>query len=226
MREARTLERTDLNDQVYASLKQQLATRKLAPGERLSLQDLAERFGVSRSPVQNALTRLVAEGLVSVKPRSGHYVRPLTATVVVEAYDVREALELHAAERTVGRLGRRELRELRRLMEATLRTIDGRRFVDRAGYLATNAALHERQIALVGNALLLETYRSLCINVLMGRLLAGQGDDCAGVAAEHVELVEAFEAGSLDRARAVIRTHMETGKRLALEAIERSGGVL
>jgi DNA-binding GntR family transcriptional regulator len=55
-----TLMRADLQDHVYACLKDGLATRKLAPGEKLSLQELAQACGVSRSPVQQALTRLVS----------------------------------------------------------------------------------------------------------------------------------------------------------------------
>src|SRR5258708_5083015 len=114
------LARTDLHDQVYASLKVALATRKLAVGEKLSLQELATAYGVSRSPVQQALTRLVSEGLVEVKPHLGHFVKPLTVASVCEAYDVREALELWVAEQTVGRVAPGELAELRRLMERTL----------------------------------------------------------------------------------------------------------
>ena len=138
---------------------------------------------------------------------------------------MRQALELHAAERTVGRLGPPELRELRGLMEATLCTIDGSRFADRPAYLAANAALHDRQVALARNALLLGTYRTLAVNVLMERVL-GDGNDCGDVANEHIELVAAFERASLEDVHDAIRAHVATGKRLALDAIERSGGAL
>src|ERR687888_2019747 len=100
----RKLTRADLHEQVYGSLKEALGTRKLAPGEKLSLQELAAAYGVSRSPVQQALPRLASEGLVEVKPHLGHFVKPLTVAPVCEAYDVREALELWAADRTVGRV--------------------------------------------------------------------------------------------------------------------------
>jgi len=220
------LKRADLNDQVYASLKERLATRNLAPGEKLSLQELASAFGVSRSPVQHALTRLVSEGLVDVKPHRGHFVRPLTAALVCEAYDVREALELHAAEKTVGRLPPDQLVELRRLMEGTLAMIDGRRLADTRGYIATNQAFHDYQVGLAGNGFLLDMYRRLSVNALMERVLSGQVDRGSNVAAEHVELVEAFEAADRERVWAAIRVHVETGKRLACEAIEQAGGIL
>jgi DNA-binding GntR family transcriptional regulator len=220
------LERADLNDQVYARLKERLATRNLAPGEKLSLQELATAFGVSRSPVQHALTRLVSEGLVDVRPHRGHFVRPLTAPVVSEAYDVREALELHAAEKAVGRVSPRELAELRRLMERTLAMLDGRNFADRRGYIATNQVFHDYQVGLAGNELLLDTYRRLSVNALMERVLSGQPSSGSDVAGEHVELVDAFEAADLERVRAAIRVHVDTGKSLAREAIEQAGGIL
>jgi len=216
----------DLNDQVYASLKEQLASRKLAPGEKLSLQELAATFGVSRSPIQHALTRLVSEGLVAVKPNRGHYVKPLTPRVVCEAYDLREALELHVADRTVGRVSPEQLAELRRLMERTLAMVDGRRLADRRGYIATNQAFHDYLAGLAGNELLVDTYRRLSVNALMERVLSGLNDASSDIAAEHIELVAAFEAPDLGRAQKVIRAHVETGKRLAMEAFEQSGGVL
>jgi DNA-binding GntR family transcriptional regulator len=220
-----TIERVDLNDQVYVTLKDWLATRKLRPEEKLSLHELAVTFGVSRSPVQHALTRLVSEGLVSVEPRRGHFVTPLTSAIVVNAHDVRLALELHAAEQTVGRLDRKSLATLRRLMDDTLRNVDGRRFADTRGFIAANQLFHELQVDLAGNELLSDLYRRLAVNLLMERIL-GDRDEAGDIAGEHRRLVEGFEAGDLGRVRAAIRVHVATGRRLALEALESAGGVL
>jgi DNA-binding GntR family transcriptional regulator len=218
------LARADLHDQVYASLKEALATRKLEPGEKLSLQELATAYGVSRSPVQQALTRLVTEGLVEVKPHLGHFVKPLTVASVCEAYDVREALELWAADHTVGRIAPGDLAELRRLMERTLAMVGLGRLA--AGFFETNQAFHDFQIGLAGNELMRESYRRLSVNALMARVLSGDLGSGSDVAAEHVELVEAFEREDLERVCAAISLHVQTGKRLAREAIEQAGGVL
>ena len=218
------LARADLHDQVYASLKEALATRKLAPGEKLSLQELAAAYGVSRSPVQQALTRLVTEGLVEVKPHLGHFVKPLTVASVCEAYDVREALELWAAEHTVGRIAAGELAELRHRMERTLPMVGATRLSP--GFFDTNQAFHDFQIGLAGNELMRESYRRLSVNALMARVIGGDSNQVTDLATEHVELVEAFEAGDRRRAARAIKIHVETGKELAVAAIEQAGGVL
>ena len=218
------LARADLHDQVYASLKEALATRKLAPGEKLSLQELATAYGVSRSPVQQALTRLVTEGLVEVKPHLGHFVKPLTVASVCEAYDVREALELWAAEHTVGRIAAGELKELRHRMERTLPMVGATRLSP--GFFDTNQAFHDFQIGLAGNELMRESYRRLSVNALMARVIGGDSNQVTDLATEHVELVEAFEAGDRRRAARAIEIHVESGKELAVAAIEQAGGVL
>ena len=69
-----TAARTNLNDQVYETLKSRLVRRELGPGEKVSLHELAATLGVSRSPVHHALTRLVSEGLLTVKSRRGYFV--------------------------------------------------------------------------------------------------------------------------------------------------------
>jgi DNA-binding GntR family transcriptional regulator len=226
MVKTRALARADLHDQVYASLKEALATRKLAPAEKLSLQELATAYGVSRSPVQQALTRLVTEGLVEVKPHLGHFVKPLTVDSVCEAYDVREALELWVADHTVGRIAPGELAELRRLMEQTLVMLERRRIRDYEGYFATNQAFHDFLVGLAGNELLRESYRRLSVNALMARVLTGHGERKSNLAEEHVEIVEAFEAGDRRRAAQAITAHVATGKELAVAALEQAGGVL
>jgi DNA-binding GntR family transcriptional regulator len=217
---ATTLSGANLADQVYDELRARLLTRRHRPGEKLSLHVLAHELGVSRSPVHQALTRLVSEGLLSVQARRGYFVTPVTAQALADGYDVRLALELHAAERAVGRLDARDLAELRRLFEATAAAISHEEW-DTA-----NAAFHELQIDLAGNALLSRFYRELSVNLLMQVIRGGRVEGHANLVTEHRRIVEAFEAEDLDAARQAIRDHIETGRRIALEAIERAGGVL
>src|SRR5690606_27242041 len=84
------------SDVAYARLRSEIIDWQLEPGTPLSEIETAERLGVSRTPVREALARLTAEGLVSSVGRTAR-VAPLSLELVIELYELREALETHAA---------------------------------------------------------------------------------------------------------------------------------
>jgi DNA-binding GntR family transcriptional regulator len=217
---ATTLRAGNLNERVYEELRTRLLTRQHAPGSKLSLHSLAAELGVSRSPVHHALTRLVSQGLLTVEPRRGYYVSPVTARAVAEGYEVRLALELSAAERTVGRLTAGQLERFDRLLDRTAAAISHEEWD------SANASFHEHQVDLAGNALLSGVYRELSVNLMMQVIRGGRVEGHADLVTEHRRIVEAFHAGDRVAAERAIRAHVETGKRIALDAIERAGGVL
>jgi len=210
----------NLNERVYDELRTRVLTRQEPSGAKLSLHALADELGVSRSPVHHALTRLVSEGLLTVRPRRGYYVTPVTARAVDEGYDVRLALELLAAERAIGELDESRLARFAELLEATDAAISHEQWD------AANAAFHEHQIDLAGNALLSRFYRELSVNLMMQVIRGGHVEGHANLVTEHRGIVETFAAGVLPAAEGAIREHVETGRRIALEAIERAGGEL
>jgi DNA-binding GntR family transcriptional regulator len=214
------LPRTNLNEQVYETLRQRVLRRDPGPGAKLSLHELATELGVSRSPVHHALTRLVSEGLLSVKARRGYYVTPVTAKTLVNGYDVRLALELHAAECTVGSVEAPRLERFRTLME------ESEAAISQEEWDAANAAFHEFQIDLAGNEMLSHVYRELSVNLMMQVIRGGKLEGGEYLAREHRAIVNAFEASDFAAAQLAIRTHIESGKGIALDAIDRSGGVL
>ncbi len=214
------LPRTNLNEQVYETLRQRVLRRDPGPGTKLSLHELATELGVSRSPVHHALTRLVSEGLLSVKARRGYYVTPVTPSTVGDGYDVRLALELHAAERTVGAVDRARLARFRTLME------ESEAAISQEEWDTANAAFHQFQIDLTANKMLSHVYRELSVNLMMQVIRGGKLEGGEYLAREHRGIVEAFEARDLPAAHEAIRTHIESGKQIALDAIERAGGVL
>lgn len=210
----------NLNERVYEELRTRILTRQAPSGAKLSLHALAAELGVSRSPVHHALTRLVSEGLLTVRPRRGYYVTPVTARAVAEGYDVRLALELIAAERAVAHPDEDGLVHLAHLLDATDAAISHEQW-DTA-----NAAFHELQIDLAGNALLSRFYRELSVNLMMQVIRGGHVEGHANLVTEHRRIVETLAAADLVGAQTAIREHIETGRRIALDAIERAGGVL
>jgi DNA-binding GntR family transcriptional regulator len=215
-----TLAPSNLNDRVYHELRTRVLTRREPAGAKLSLHVLAAELGVSRSPVHHALTRLVSEGLLTVKPRRGYYVAPVTARALAEGYDVRLALELLAAERALGVVSIEQLERFGELLDATDAAISHEEWD------AANAAFHEHQIDIAANALLSRFYRELSVNLMMQVIRGGHVEGHANLVTEHRRIVEAFAAADLPDAERAIREHIETGRKIALDAIERAGGVL
>src|SRR5262249_15787800 len=203
-----TLVASNLNERVYGELRSRLLTRKEPAGAKLSLHVLAAELGVSRSPVHHALTRLVSEGLLTVRPRRGYYVTPVTARALAEGYDVRLALELSAAERAIPGLDGERLARFVDALEATDAAISHEEWD------AANAAFHEYQIDLAGNALLSRFYRELSVNLMMQVIRGGRVEGHANLVTEHQHIVDAFSSGEIDAAERAIREHIETGRRI------------
>ncbi len=221
-----TLPRMDLNDQVYALLRSSLASGSVRPRDQLSLQGVAASLGVSRSPVHHALTRLVSEGLVSVQPRKGYFVTPITTKVMHDAYDVRLPLELMVAERTIRRVTDEDLERLNQLMLATFPPAGtDATSMDPAIWHRANQAFHAFQIDLARNPLATDIFRRLSVNLLMERILRGSGGPwLRDVTEEHAAIVAAYERRDLAGLQSALRLHNETSRRVAAEAIEQAGG--
>ena len=79
---------------IYGLLRHEIVTLRLRPGERLTENDLAARFGTSRAPVREALIRLVEDGLIEIQPQRGSFVSRISLRAMERARFVREALEV------------------------------------------------------------------------------------------------------------------------------------
>jgi GntR family transcriptional regulator, rspAB operon transcriptional repressor len=84
---------------IHTELRRSIITGKLQPNERLDIQDLANSYGSSVTPVRDALQMLAQEGLVTIKSRSGYFVAYLSLKELLDMLDLREVLELASVER-------------------------------------------------------------------------------------------------------------------------------
>src|SRR5690349_10811115 len=107
----------NLSERAYEQLKAMAITYQLRPGERLAELDLAKRLKVSRTPIREALNRLVTEGFLTFTPNRGFQCRPLDAKEIFDLYEVRRSLEASAARLAVERASDDELDDLGRFLE-------------------------------------------------------------------------------------------------------------
>ncbi|HUZ35460.1 MAG TPA: GntR family transcriptional regulator [Streptosporangiaceae bacterium] len=194
-----------LRQSVYEALVELVVEGRLRAGQHLVETELARQLGVSRQPVREALHRLEAEGWVDLRPNQGAFVHVPTDQEVDELLDVRELLEVETARLaarapTAGQLAR--LRVICHEGEAAVEAGDTLRFV------AVNNEFHAELARVAGNAVLAE------LAAIVGRRvrwyyrlvapLRGH-ESCA----EHLDMVEAIEAGDAARASSIARKHTE-----------------
>ncbi|OBC01773.1 hypothetical protein A5784_16785 [Mycobacterium sp. 852013-50091_SCH5140682] len=198
-----------VND-VYEQIVGELLSGRLAPGDRLVLDKLAEQLGVSRTPVRDALQRLLAEGIVEPSGRRGYVVRNLSTTDIANNYEARLAIEAYAAER-IAELGDGALDGIRRaLAEASaLMPLD-----DAQSSFQANRMIHRAIVQAIGNTLMLT-----CFDLIWGQAMSGHiyhdffaagGYD--SFIEDHEQLLEVFAQGDPHLAREAMRAHIMNGR--------------
>jgi DNA-binding GntR family transcriptional regulator len=204
-----------LSDLAHEEIQRRIANGTLQPGSRVVIGALAAEFGMSLIPVREALARLHAERLVTSEANKGYRVSsPPDSLELGEMFAARLMLECGGLEVSVGRVGHQDFEELHKLNETMARATYGTTFDGYIDFVKLNAAFHERLIAITGNAFFLTAYRQLGYEARITQTLHGRGvPDIDRLVAEHAQIVTALEEGSLERARAALRSHILDGAR-------------
>jgi DNA-binding GntR family transcriptional regulator len=188
-----TLSRQRTSDSVYDLLRQAILSHKFAPGQRLNVHELAAELGVSLTPVKDALTRLEAEALIHIRPRSGTFVTAVSPDDVAEAFDIRCALECLAGEKALARATPEDVAELRTLANQIGAPVDDE--AGRLAHAARNIEFHKRIVALSGSKRLVQMYESLDAHIQIARIHLGHSDwktRLNSERAEHMAIVDAL----------------------------------
>ena len=202
-----------VRDQVYDRMRNMIIDSVLASGARLDLNHIVSMFGVSKTPVNEAVQKLIQDGLLDAKPRSGTFVSVLNPEEIDMTFDFRMALESGAADTIVAHMtneGLTGLRETHFRMEELLPSGDPERSQSFPGL---DAEFHDRVVSAAGNSLLLEQYCQ--VNTLStvararGRFPAGTYE---ATLAEHKAIIADLAARDVDGFRLASRVHAKGAK--------------
>jgi DNA-binding GntR family transcriptional regulator len=201
------VQRASVRGQILDALRTALVSGELTPGEVYSAPVLGERFGVSATPVREAMQQLALEGAVEVVPNRGFRVIVRGARELAELAEVRALIEVPVMLRLARTVPAERWAELRPLAEATVRAATSG---CRATYVESDRAFHRAVLALCGNEQLVgvaeDLHRRAQWPLVGGSVTRGRADLVAD-AAEHLALLEALSAGDLDVVQALVREH-------------------
>ncbi|CAM5517905.1 GntR family transcriptional regulator [Streptomyces aurantiogriseus] len=201
------VQRASVRGQILDALRTALVAGELTPGEVYSAPALGERFGVSATPVREAMQQLAVEGAVEVVPNRGFRVIVRGTRELAELAEVRALIEVPVMLRLARTVPGERWAELHPLAEATVRAAGSG---CRATYAEADRAFHRAVLALSGNEQLVgiaeDLHRRAQWPLVGGPVTRGRADLVAD-AAEHMALLEALGAGDLDVVQALVREH-------------------
>ncbi|MDE2791068.1 MAG: GntR family transcriptional regulator [Paracoccaceae bacterium] len=195
-----------LANRTYHALRDAILDLSLRPGESLRKPEICQALGVSRSPLSEAVTKLVGEGLLHVKPQAGTYVATFSIEDIREGAFLREAIELAAIEYLAPRITDPQLRILRRNLRIQKALAEDGDF---EGFYRFDEEFHEHVLLMTGFRRLKTVADAAWVNVNRARRLllpvAGRIEESL---AEHGTIVDDLANRDPDRARLSMRLHL------------------
>lgn len=201
--------------QITAILKKALFSGEYKDGDELSLTEIAERLGVSRTPVREAFQTLEAEGLIELRMNKGAIVKPINEKYITDHYDMRILLESEAAKRAAKR-GMPEAEELIKKLETLLERID---HVSSDEYEELNFTVHSAIWNAADNERLYKFLSSLWNGPSVG-FTSPKLDHYKKSTEEHIAILKAIQNHDERSAQKEMTKHIERSLKNILEVIK------
>lgn len=204
----------NLTELAYLHIKREILEGSFGEGTKLTEDMLADRLGISKSPVREALNRLESEGLVSIEPRRGAYVRRFTLQEACDLYGLREVLEVHAVD--LAKITPSFLKDLADSIQRIKGDLDERNTI---AYVEEDIRFHNLIAGATGNQELrgilenISQKTALCRSKTY-RLVAADSPDC------HDRIYQALKDGNRELAQQAMREHILFFRDALLRCIE------
>lgn len=215
-RSERIVRQATYSHQTEGLVRDMILNGSLAPGERINEVALATELGISRGPLREALQRLAGSGLVNVIGRRGAFIREFDRDELVDLYELRTAMEAHAARLACHRTEAVDLDDLQELLDQTRIRIANTKSRAYPGDLD----FHSRLVGLARNPAVTRTWVETQQKITLARVRSAQQPIRARAAlVEHTNLVQAIRARDEERAARLVMEHLEHSMQSALRAL-------
>ena len=197
--------RGNISEAVADAVREMIVDGRLGAGDRINEVSLAAQLGVSRTPLREALSGLVSEGAVTVRPRLGYFVRPLLLEEFEQVYDLRPLLDPEAL-RLAGAPSAQRIARLERLNEQ-LAAARGARAIQ------IDDAWHMELLAGCPNKVLLDLIGAMVQRTRRYELaLMRERKNVAVATDDHDRIIAALKRGDIDEACAALKRNMQSGR--------------
>lgn len=206
-------------DLVYEQVRRMAASFEFKPAERINESELSKKLGASRTPLREAMNRLAAEGLLAFEGGRGFFCQSLSPTLVVQLYELREALETSAIRLATERATNAQVQDLGRYLEDIApRYVDGTRARD---IVSLDEEFHLKIAQLSGNPELQNMIELTYERIRYVRWIAMR-EKIDITHAAHMHIFDAIAARTPDTAVERMRAHIKTSNEEATETVEKA----
>lgn len=210
-----------LSGRVYDLILDLIIEGKLKVNEKICTEDIAQKYGVSRTPVREALKLLEKTGLVEFKSYSGTHVRKLPVSEIQEIYNIRMILETYAIEKVIEKVTPEDIKALEEIQQR-IEKICREDPANIKSIYDTNAEFHMRMYAISGMPRLCEIINTLWINLSFYRFLsAGSKNYTAEMIKEHHEYINCLKTRAGEEMKKRLRHNLELHAERAPQTLEK-----
>ena len=206
-----------VRNKIFDLVRGEILDCTLMPGEELREVELAKRYGVSKSPVRDAMQKLEFEGLVEIEPRRGHRVKPISVSDAEDILELRIILEIGTVRKIITTAKDEDIASLDQFRTTDITSI--------SSFTLYNRGFHHRLSVMSGNQRLaeetrrvMEIYDRLCVISLQSQ--RGEAG-FAGPLADHVAIIDAIQARNASLAARVVAKHVSTSRAAIMRGLGR-----
>jgi len=212
-----------LRDVIFNTIREAIIAGELKPGERLMEVQLAEKMGVSRTPVREAIRKLELEGLVEMEPRKGAHVAEVSVKDIMDVLEVRASMDALATSLAAQRITPEEVKELKHIFSQFVTNVEKENV---NGTIKKDVEFHDVIYRASRNDKLLQISNSLREQVQRFRVIYLKGYGSTNdVIKEHEQIIEAITTNNIEMAQAIAYDHIRKQEETIIKAINRSSNI-
>lgn len=214
-----------VTDAVYERLKSDIMSGVYRPGQRLMETEVAEKLEVSRTPVRDAMIRLEQDGLTTIKPHRGIYVRKLSKKNIQDYYQLRAVLEGLGAKLATQNATKEDHDKLQRMLEEMHNILESHKNAEHFKEMATiNNHFHQLIFDIADNQVLAQTREMLANPIALVRSTSWQNQQrIFETWQEHKEVVEAIVSKDAELAQKKMEEHIYNAWKSAQSKLDQTG---